>query len=74
MSPRKEAAIQDFNRSDRIVVGCEIARAREVMTRIFRPFHPNQSPIIYIDRRTSTHRIKNSLFDDGSWELSCLQN
>ena len=50
---REGAAIDDFKRPDRIVVGCESARAREVMAAIYRPLYLNQSPIVYVDRRTS---------------------
>ena len=35
------------------MVGCESARAREVMAAIYRPLYLNQSPIVYVDRRTS---------------------
>ena len=50
---REGAAIDDFKRPDRIVVGCESARAREVMAAIYRPLYLNQSPVVYVDRRTS---------------------
>ena len=50
---REGAAIEDFKRPDRIVVGCESQRAREVMAAIYRPLHINQSPIVYVGRRTS---------------------
>ncbi len=50
---REGAAISDFKRPDRIVVGCESERAREVMAAIYRPLYLNQSPIVYVGRRTS---------------------
>ncbi len=50
---REGAAIADFKRPDRIVVGCESDRARAVMAAIYRPLYLNQSPIVYVDRRTS---------------------
>src|SRR5205085_11027984 len=46
-------AIQDFKRPDRIVVGTDDARAREVMTEIYRPLYLNHSPILFTDRRTA---------------------
>ena len=50
---RAGAAINDFKRPDRIVVGSDDARARDVMTEIYRPLYLNQSPIIFTDRRTA---------------------
>ena len=50
---REGAAITDFKRPDRIVVGCESERARAVMAAVYRPLYLNQSPIVYVSRRTS---------------------
>ncbi|NBS01795.1 MAG: UDP-glucose/GDP-mannose dehydrogenase family protein, partial [Rhizobiales bacterium] len=50
---REGAAISDFKRPDRIVIGTTDARAREVMTEIYRPLFLNQSPLLFTDRRTS---------------------
>jgi len=50
---REGAAIQDFKHPDRIVVGSEDARAREVMTELYRPLYLNRSPILFTDRRTA---------------------
>ena len=50
---REGAAITDFKRPDRIVVGCESEQARNVMAAIYRPLYLNQSPIVYVSRRTS---------------------
>lgn len=50
---REGAAISDFKRPDRIVIGTTDARAREVMTEIYRPLFLNQSPLVFTDRRTS---------------------
>ncbi|MDB5510338.1 MAG: UDP-glucose 6-dehydrogenase [Hyphomicrobiales bacterium] len=50
---REGAAISDFKRPDRIVVGAETDRAREVMSEIYRPLYLNQSPILFTGRRTS---------------------
>src|SRR5471030_2119744 len=50
---REGAAIQDFKHPDRIVVGTDDARARDVMTEIYRPLYLNSPPIIYVTRRTA---------------------
>jgi len=50
---REGAAITDFKRPDRIVVGIEDERAREVMTEVYRPLFLNQAPILFTSRRTS---------------------
>jgi UDPglucose 6-dehydrogenase len=50
---REGAAIQDFKHPDRIVVGTDDARAREVLAEIYRPLYLNAPPIIYVTRRTA---------------------
>ena len=50
---REGAAIEDFKRPDRIVIGAEDDQAREVMAEIYRPLHLNQGPILFTGRRTS---------------------
>jgi UDPglucose 6-dehydrogenase len=51
---REGAAIEDFKRPDRVVVGTDDERAREVMRQIYRPLSLNQSaPILFTGRRTS---------------------
>ena len=50
---REGAAIIDFKRPDRIVVGTDETRAREVMSEIYRPLFLNQSPIVFMARRTA---------------------
>jgi UDPglucose 6-dehydrogenase len=50
---REGAAIQDFKHPDRIVVGSDDARARQVLADLYRPLYLNQSPILYTDRRTA---------------------
>ncbi|WP_297110319.1 UDP-glucose/GDP-mannose dehydrogenase family protein [uncultured Devosia sp.] len=50
---REGAAIDDFKRPDRIVIGIDDERAREVMTEVYRPLYLNQAPILFTDRRTS---------------------
>ena len=50
---REGAAIRDFKLPDRIVVGSDDARARDVMTELYRPLYLNRSPILFTDRRTA---------------------
>jgi len=50
---REGAAIRDFKHPDRIVIGTEDARAREIMAEVYRPLHLNTSPILYTGRRTA---------------------
>ncbi len=50
---REGAAISDFKRPDRVVVGTEDERACQVMTEIYRPLFLNETPILFTARRTS---------------------
>ena len=54
---REGAAIDDFKRPDRIVIGTEESndgeRAKRVMHEIYRPLFLNESPILNVGRRTS---------------------
>jgi UDPglucose 6-dehydrogenase len=50
---REGAAINDFKRPDRVVVGFEDDRARPVMAELYRPLNLNESPILFTGRRTS---------------------
>ena len=50
---REGAAIDDFKRPDRIVVGCESEQAKAVMAEIYRPLSLNNPPLVYVGRRTS---------------------
>ncbi|MBA15749.1 MAG: UDP-glucose 6-dehydrogenase [Sphingomonas sp.] len=51
---REGAAIEDFKRPDRVVIGSENDKASEVMRQIYRPLSLNQSaPLLFVGRRTS---------------------
>ena len=50
---REGAAISDFKRPDRIVIGTEDERARDVMAQVYRPLYLNQAPLIFTSRRTA---------------------
>ncbi|MBY0350977.1 UDP-glucose/GDP-mannose dehydrogenase family protein [Tabrizicola sp.] len=44
---REGAAIDDFMRPDRVVVGAETARARKVMAELYRPLSLREFPMVY---------------------------
>jgi UDPglucose 6-dehydrogenase len=51
---REGAAIGDFKRPDRIVVGgAHDPRAESVMRELYRPLFLNETPILFVERRTS---------------------
>jgi UDPglucose 6-dehydrogenase len=50
---REGAAIEDFKRPDRVVIGTDDERARKVMAEVYRPLSLNEFPVIYTARRTS---------------------
>lgn len=50
---REGAAIEDFKRPDRVVVGVPDDRARAVMQSLYRPLSLNRSPVLFTDRRSA---------------------
>jgi UDPglucose 6-dehydrogenase len=50
---REGAAIDDFKRPDRIVVGTDDPRALEVLRQVYRPLYLNKSPIVEMSRRAA---------------------
>lgn len=50
---REGAAIDDFKRPDRIVIGVDDERAQAVMTKLYRPLFLNQAPVLFVSRRTA---------------------
>jgi len=50
---REGAAIGDFKRPDRIVIGAEDDFGRDVMSEVYRPLFLNESPLLFTSRRTS---------------------
>jgi UDPglucose 6-dehydrogenase len=46
---KEGAAIDDFLKPDRIVVGIESAKAEEMMQRLYKPFVLNGHPVIFMD-------------------------
>jgi UDPglucose 6-dehydrogenase len=50
---REGSAINDFMRPDRVVIGTESERAREVMRRLYRPLYLIETPIVFTGLETS---------------------
>ena len=50
---REGSAIEDFRRPDRVVVGCDTDRARDVMREIYRPLYLSETPIVFTTRESS---------------------
>jgi len=50
---REGAAINDFKRPDRIVIGSDDPRANEVMRAIYRPLYLNAAPFVIMSRRAA---------------------
>ncbi len=50
---REGAAIGDFMRPDRVVIGAEAERARELMRRLYRPLYLIETPIIFTTLETA---------------------
>jgi len=50
---REGSAINDFMRPDRVVIGAESERAREVMRRLYRPLYLIETPIVFTGLETS---------------------
>ena len=50
---REGAAIEDFMKPDRVLIGVESDRAREVMAAIYRPLNLIQTPIVFTNIETA---------------------
>ncbi|AOR77397.1 UDP-glucose dehydrogenase family protein [Novosphingobium resinovorum] len=50
---REGAAIGDFKRPDRIVIGAEDEFGRQIMQQVYRPLFLNESPILFTSRRSA---------------------
>ncbi|HET9335339.1 MAG TPA: UDP-glucose/GDP-mannose dehydrogenase family protein [Sphingomicrobium sp.] len=50
---REGAAIADFKHPDRILVGAEDEKARDVLAEIYRPLFLNRAPMLFTSRRTA---------------------
>ena len=50
---REGAAVEDFMKPERVVVGAGSERAAKMMTRLYEPFVRSGNPIIIMDERSS---------------------
>ena len=50
---REGSAIQDFTHPDRVLVGFDDPRAREVMERVYQPLALRKSPVIFVSRESA---------------------
>jgi UDPglucose 6-dehydrogenase len=50
---REGSAIQDFMRPDRVVIGCESERAKDVMRELYRPLYLIETPMIFTTIETA---------------------
>jgi UDPglucose 6-dehydrogenase len=50
---KEGAAVDDFLRPDRIVVGAESERARQIMSELYAPFIRTEHPIFFMDTRSA---------------------
>jgi len=50
---KEGAAVDDFMRPDRVVVGVESPRARQVMTDLYAPFVRAEQPVLFMDTRSA---------------------
>ena len=50
---REGAAIEDFKRPDRIVIGTDDPEAAEIMRDVYRPLYLNKAPLVVTSRRTA---------------------
>ncbi len=60
---KEGAAIDDFMKPDRVVIGCETERARKVMGELYAPFVRTENPILFMDTRSAelTKYASNSM-------------
>jgi UDPglucose 6-dehydrogenase len=50
---REGSAIEDFMRPDRIVIGAESEKARELMRQLYRPLYLNETPMVFVSLETA---------------------
>lgn len=60
---REGAAVDDFMKPERVVIGTRSERARKALTQLYKPFVMSGNPIIFMDERSSelTKYAANSL-------------
>ena len=50
---KEGASIQDFLKPDRVIIGCESAKARNVMGELYAPFVKNGKPVIFMKNKAA---------------------
>jgi UDPglucose 6-dehydrogenase len=50
---KEGAALDDFLKPDRVVIGAESERARKMMNQLYAPFVRTENPILYMDTRSA---------------------
>jgi len=50
---REGSAIQDFTHPDRVLVGCDDDRARELMGRLYQPLAIRNAPVMFVSRESA---------------------
>jgi UDPglucose 6-dehydrogenase len=50
---KEGAAIEDFLKPDRVVIGTSSERARRIMGQLYAPFVRTENPILYMDARSA---------------------
>ncbi|HEY1837648.1 MAG TPA: UDP-glucose/GDP-mannose dehydrogenase family protein [Rhizomicrobium sp.] len=50
---REGSAIEDFRKPDRVVVGCDTERAKNVLKEVYRPLYLNETPMLFTARETA---------------------
>ncbi len=50
---KEGAAVSDFMKPDRIIVGCERAAARQSLERLYAPFNRNHDKVVHMDVRSA---------------------
>jgi len=50
---REGSAIRDFTHPDRVLVGCDEARGRDVMERLYQPLALRKAPIMFVSRESA---------------------
>ncbi len=50
---REGSAIQDFTHPDRVLVGCDDLRARELMERLYKPLTLRNAPLMFVSRESA---------------------
>ena len=50
---REGSAIRDFTHPDRVLVGCDSERGREVLERLYEPLALRKSPLVFVSRESA---------------------